>query len=289
MISNAIIIHGPGRSGTTLLSNILSLHPELGWISGYIDYFPQQPFLSILNRIQDIKSIESFSRGRKKYPRPGETYRFWKYYFPDFNIPADYKIVDYIDNKPQQCIQTIESILKYSGKQRFITKITGLPRNRQLEQIFENPYVIYINRDPRAVVMSYYKQRWGYKTEPEAFKTIPFEKHIEVYTERYRASWDGVKELKKFQFLLVKYEDLVKEPDNFFDKILEFTRLEKSEKFVQTISSWKISGGTNDVWRKKLSSEQIEIVEYYLKDILVETGYEKSYQVSTQSSKSVGK
>ncbi|MEP7037411.1 MAG: sulfotransferase, partial [Acidobacteriota bacterium] len=216
------------------MSNILSLHPELGWISGYIDYFPQQPFLSVLNRIQDIKAIESFSRGRKKYPRPGEAYKFWKHYFPDFNSPADYKMnADNTDNKPQQCIQAIESIPKYSGKQRFITKITGLPRNRQLAQVFENPYIIYINRDPRAVVMSYYKQRWGYKTEPEAFKAIPFEKHIEVYTERYRASWDGVKELKKFQFLSVNYEDLVEESDNFFDKILEFTRLEKSSKFVQ--------------------------------------------------------
>ena len=284
MIPNAIIIHGPGRSGTTLLSNILSLHPDLGWISGYIDYFPQQSFLSVFNRIQDIKTIENFSRGRKKYPRPGETYKFWKHYFPDFNSPAAYKTsVDNADNKPQQCIQAIESILKYSGKQRFITKITGLPRNRQLAQVFENPYVIYINRDPRAVVMSYYKQRWGYKTEPETFKGIPFEKHIEVYTERYRASWDGVKELKKFQLLLVNYEDLVKEPDNFFDKILEFTRLEKSPKFVQMINSWKIRGGTNDAWREKLSSEQIEIVEEHLKDLLVETGYEKSYQTSVPS------
>ncbi|MEP7036989.1 MAG: hypothetical protein ABI891_01490, partial [Acidobacteriota bacterium] len=68
-----------------------------------------------------------------------------------------------------------------------------------------------------------------------------------------------------------------------FDKILEFTRLEKSSKFVQTINSWKIRGGTNDAWREKLSSEQIKIVEEHLKDILVETGYEKSYQASVQS------
>lgn len=108
MISNAIIIHGPGRSGTTLLSNILSLHPELGWISGYIGYFPQQPFLSVLNRIQDIKAIESFSRGRKKYPRPGETYKFWKYYFPDFNSPEDYKMsVNNTDTK-QLCTASAE-------------------------------------------------------------------------------------------------------------------------------------------------------------------------------------
>ena len=86
-IKNAIIIHGPGRSGTTLLSNILSLHSGFYWISGYNNKFPSLPSLSIFNNLLKYHSFEKYTRGKQKFPRPAEAYGFWNYYIPNFNDP----------------------------------------------------------------------------------------------------------------------------------------------------------------------------------------------------------
>ena len=53
-ISDAVVLHGPGRSGTTLFSRILSTHSAFAWISGYVNRFPGYPVLSVFNRVMEI-------------------------------------------------------------------------------------------------------------------------------------------------------------------------------------------------------------------------------------------
>jgi len=64
------VIHGPGRSGTTLFNNILSLHPQLSWISGYVDRFPQCPALAFLNRLQSVSVFERTTRESGTFRAP---------------------------------------------------------------------------------------------------------------------------------------------------------------------------------------------------------------------------
>ena len=61
-ISDAVVLHGPGRSGTTLFSTILSTHSALGWISGYVNRFPRHPSLAVFNRVMAIDRVERLSR-----------------------------------------------------------------------------------------------------------------------------------------------------------------------------------------------------------------------------------
>ena len=56
-IKKPIFIIGSGRSGTTILYKLLSIHPEVCWFSNYSDIFPNNPFLPILHRIIDIPLI----------------------------------------------------------------------------------------------------------------------------------------------------------------------------------------------------------------------------------------
>ena len=168
-IKNAVIIHGPGRSGTTLLSNMLSLHREFYWISGYLNKFPHLPILTLANNLQFLKYFEEFSRAKKKFPRPAEAYNFWTYYFPDFNTIDGTPKIDEV----QSALKTLHKMDQFSMGHRFITKLTGYSRFNYLESLFENPTVLWIDRNPESVVMSFYKQKWGYKSKPEQFKTTP--------------------------------------------------------------------------------------------------------------------
>ncbi|TDN89134.1 hypothetical protein DET49_10750 [Salegentibacter sp. 24] len=83
-IKNAIIILGPGKSGSTLLNHIFSLHPDLFWISTYVNKFPEHPELSILNNIHRIPMLEKNSRNKDNFPRPAEAFFFWTYHITTF-------------------------------------------------------------------------------------------------------------------------------------------------------------------------------------------------------------
>ncbi|GGE10539.1 hypothetical protein [Psychroflexus salis] len=44
-----IIINGPGRSGTTLLSQLFSYHQDFTWISGWLNRYPNLTMLAYFN------------------------------------------------------------------------------------------------------------------------------------------------------------------------------------------------------------------------------------------------
>ncbi len=110
-IRDAIVIHGPGRSGTTLLNQILSLHPALAWISGYVNRFPSLPALAILNRVVEVPLIERLTRAHRYWPRPAEAYNFWKYYFANFSATVVRERMEK-DDRYQACIAAIRNIMR---------------------------------------------------------------------------------------------------------------------------------------------------------------------------------
>ena len=214
-IDNAIIIHGPGRSGTTLLSNLLSLYSGFYWISGYNNKFPAFPSLSILNNFLKCHYIEKYTRDKKKFPRPAEAYDFWKYYIPNFNEPN--LIIGNIDcEKVNKCKETITKIGNRMNGKRFITKITGYSRFTILNELFSNPSIIWIERDPRIVVLSYYKQKWFYKKNEEKFNKTSKMELLEIYIEKYLSFYNDKKQLTRFNFTQVLYEDLIQDRKKVF-------------------------------------------------------------------------
>jgi len=54
MIIKPIFIIGSGRSGTTILYNLLSTHPELCWFSNISTKYPKISIVSFMNKIVDI-------------------------------------------------------------------------------------------------------------------------------------------------------------------------------------------------------------------------------------------
>lgn len=262
-IKNAIIIHGPGRSGTTLLSSILSLHEDLGWISGYVNKYPRLTFLSYLNRLQEISWFERWNRGKRRFPRPSEAYNFWTHYIPEFenrNLNA------IRDTSAINCKKAISKILRGAAKKRFITKITGDSRHQSIDALFDNPLIIWIDRDPKSVIMSYYKLKWRYKNDINAFNAKPKKELLEEYTTFYNKFQEDKNQLMKFKMLSVKYEDLVENRQDVFKEICNFTKLPYTKKFGTIVNSWKIRKGNNLAYKDYLNEEE----EAYLNKLIAD-------------------
>ena len=252
-IRNAIIIHGPGRSGTTLLSNILALHPDLGWISSYVNKYPTKTFLTYANRIQAYGALERWNRNKSSFPRPTEAYNFWLHYMPLFNESE-------IDAIPIQqsdaTVQAIGKVMRRSGKKRFMTKITGMSRHQFIAAIFEDPIVIWIDRNPMSVITSYHKKKWGYKNKLELFQSKGRQELLQEYTLKYLAFQKDKKHLEQFRTIYVAYENLVANKQSFFKKLCAEVHLDYSPAFQKIVESWSIAVGTNEEYKKYFSLDE---------------------------------
>lgn len=260
-IKNAIIVHGPGRSGTTLLSNILALHPALGWISSFVNKYPTKLFLTHFNKIQDWGGLERWNRNKSNFPRPTEAYNFWLHYIPQFNN-SDIDIIP--NDQAMHAINAVQKVLSSSGKNRFMTKITGMSRHQFITAVFEDPIIIWIDRNPLSIITSYHKKKWGYKDKVDLFNSIPTLDLLKEYTSKYLDFSRDKKQLERFNMITVSYEDLVADRYAFFKKLCEDTRLDYSPDFQKILKSWDISAGTNEAYKKYFSSEEQEYIHKLL-------------------------
>lgn len=260
-IKDAIIVHGPGRSGTTLLANILSLHKDLTWVSTYVNKFPKHLYLTKLNKILEVPQVEKIGRTRKQLPGPSEAYRFWLHYIPEFNENT----IDTISERSaNNALKAIKSIQSYANKDRFITKITGFSRYQTISALFENPKILWIDRDPKSVIASYYKQKWNYKNKIELFENTPKEELIRFYTNKYKSFIEDRQRFSEFPLLIVTYEDLVADPIVFFEKVCDFMELPYDTKFKNYVLSWNIHDSANLAYKKYLTPSDEALIESML-------------------------
>lgn len=248
-MSKIIILHGSGRSGTTVLNNILVNHPDLGWLSNLQLRALNYPVISFLNRFVNYNvDLNNPKRGRLSIRSCNEPYDMWKKYYPAFQKEPNSPI-----GKPFQLQKLVEKILYYSGKKIFITKITGYARAEYLNHAFKDYKVVWIDRDAHAVICSMMKQRWGFKRKPEIFDAMTSEARISYYFEYYKKIMDSKSEISPDRLINVAYEDLVSNPVLFFDELLAKLDIPPNDKFTEIIKKWKIQPVDSEFYQNQLS------------------------------------
>ena len=161
--------------------------------------------------------------------------------FPDFTF---FKKLN-IDTKNEK-----EVIRNYLNAQSIINvkeQTQFLKTHSYLFNIENNPFtdlqnslgVIYIVRDPRNVVLSasHHNQETHEKTVHHMIKGHIIGKKNDIKPKVYCGTWSGnfnswksFKEVNKY--LLIKFEDLIKDKENCFYKMLEFVYMLKKVDFV---------------------------------------------------------
>ena len=226
-----VFIVGMPRSGTTLLEQILSAHPDV-YAAG------EQPVVPRLGRL-----LKKILKEEQPYPFPLDDFspelrehaaRHYLWSISEFNSEAPY----IVDKMPHNFMNL------------------GL-----IYSIFPEAKVININRDPRDIAISNYQQNFAARNGGMgyAFKLSNIAREINRYYT-IMDHWSEVLPSKPFK---LNYEDLVADQRAEMDKVLDYLGLEwvdemaefyKVERAVRTASVAQVRSGIYDSsahkWRR---------------------------------------
>lgn len=287
-IDRPIFFMGPGRSGTTLVYNIFSFHEDLTYFSNWTARFPHHPWLAVMSR---GRSSLAFLGGKRirGMPAPAEAYAIWRHCFPDFWGQNDKPCTDREGRRRLEHV--IRTHLRYHGKKRFLDKTTGKMILPFVRSIFPEAKVIWIDRDPRAVVHSMYRhksaavplsllRRGGYEPLPSQnsrWLSIPSgllfrREELEYDAERYLCIYSQYREHRN-EILTILYEDFVRDPREQLARILDYCELSPSNSINRALDRWQIQTDTNSRWKDQLNEDEVATIEKILSLPLSEMGY----------------
>ena len=265
-----ILIVGVGRSGTTLVREILNKHPEVNIA----------PETSFYNRFWAARRLLGSIRIKHNIPK-------WIYYLLFHSHDPTMKeynhlfldLVTYFEKKPPRSHeQMFENILKlFAASRRKQIYGEKTPNHifyiDYIKQKLPSARIVITIRDPRAVTASMIKRGDLYK---EVYQPA-----IEWYI--------GMKKVRKLirtwreDIFVIKYEDLVDNGYTVVRDLCEFLGLEFSESMLfpeETNTSFKeikkrkgIYKDSKEKWREVLANEDIKTVERICSDIMLEFGY----------------
>lgn len=286
-IERPIFVVGCGRSGSTLLYNLLCAHSDLAWFSTYTTRFNNYLFLATLSRLYPLRLKFNFPSGLEKtIPKPSEGYELW-----DIARPLPGNLYDPPLSKDDVRVEDINRIraiinkhLLYQHGFRFINKNTRNTRRiGYLDAIFPDALFIHIVRDPRASVASLLKVDWWpemkiwnqHQITPTEWSTQGKDSAVlaaKLWRDETRLIIAYQDYLPK-RFLRVQYEDLISRTNETLQEILDFCDLQWNNKFAKLISKIKIKD-MNNKYRTVLSSEKLDSIKSITMPILREMGYQ---------------
>lgn len=283
-----IFIMGTGRSGTTLLVNLLAGHPDLAWFSNLAVRYPSLPQLAFMNNLRTMP-LARMLPGRL-VPRPSEAYAIWDRCYGGFSEPCrDLTEWDVLPLSRERARKAVLAQARYQRRPRFLAKYTGWPRLGFVNAIFPDALFVHIYRDGRAVAASHLQVRWwrGW-AGPSAWRwgNLPAEWESEWARSGYSfvvlaglqwkllmGCYAGARSILPEQRLLeLSYEQLVADPIATMSRVLEFCELRTDRRYSRYLDSVSIYDG-NRKWRTDLSERQQDALTRCLERTLQEWGY----------------
>lgn len=271
-----IFVFGSGRSGTTLVREILNQHPD-------INILPETGFY---DRLWGARRMLGAVRCRDARIR-WLYYLLYQSYDPAMTVYRQYfaNVTDEFEkNAPRDenefFIRFVKTLGELKGKKIFGEKT---PRHllyweKVLSEIPGSQAIITM-RDPRAVVSSMLKRG---DLASDVWKAAV---EWRLYTDTIRQIIDKYGARVK----LVKYEDLVLDSVKVIGEICEFIGVEFCSTMQQGGESNSSYGQKNvgifsdslERWRKELTTTELELVERIAGDGLVEYGYRPEAAISS--------
>ena len=283
-----VFMFGSARSGTSLLSRIVGSHPNIAVpfeSQLYNTFYPWLKYYGDLNveknrkrLVRDILSTEDLLDWT---PRANETDTLTAIERNDFHGVVDALITEWA---------------KQSGKNRWGEKTPWhIFYWKEILEGFPDMKVIHIVRDGRDSSLSWRSARFG-------------PKHIYFLAKRWRDYLEHVEKMKQQlnpgQFLEIRYEDLLDDPEGVTHKICDFIEEEFStdmlsfyrEKVPYPTDVQNLSNLTQPLirdnknkWKEKMTSDEVRMFEAIAGEMLEKHGYERTLKSPTISSSEVFK
>ncbi len=250
-----VIFIGPGRSGSTIISEFVLAHEDLAWPSNHLEWLPDQGWLNLLRPLFDNRywrllgekgQLNRTRQFNNLLPRPAEAYPFWERITREgLDFSRGFLLGEQATPAERRRIRRrIARLVAWQGKKRFAMKITGPGRIAYLHSLFPDACFVNVVRDPAATVHSMLKvpfwqrqgmnQLWwrgGYseqelarykelRQDPVAGTAFQLAKVME--TIREEAESVGAR------MLTVQYEDFIRAPGSTVREIMDFCSLPES-------------------------------------------------------------
>ncbi len=251
-LRNPIIFIGSGRSGTTIISEIIMRHPDLAYPHNYLDKYYKYPNVNIIRSIFDNNFWQLMGKKRQLnkvslfndyYFRPSEGYKMWNYLVGDrIDFSRDFLLDSYIEEERVKFIRKyFYKMVKYQNRKRLVFKITGPSRISFLIKIFPNAIFINLKRNKIPTISSFlnvefWKTRgmnklwWtgAYSNEEKEWARINSGK-AGLLTAFQLKKLDDITEIElnryKPKYMEVNYEDFVVNPENEINRIINISSL----------------------------------------------------------------
>lgn len=253
LLQKPVIIFGTGRSGTTVISDIIFQHEDLAWHNNWQELFPRSAAVNYLRRafdnklwhIQGMNTQNNKSLVNKILFRPIERYHFWEVLTGSrIDFSRGFLLNEKATEEEKQRIRAhFAKMVKYQKRKRLAFKLTGPARMEYLMSLFPDAQFVQITREPVATIRSWMEIHWSHqmtdqlwwdgaytdaekqratelKNDPPLFIAAQYKKLME--TTAY--------EIKKMQpeIYTLPYEDFIKDPKNAIGNLMRFLQLPAS-------------------------------------------------------------
>lgn len=283
-----IFIVGSGRSGTTILYNLLSLHPNLAWFSNYTDRFPRFPELAIIHKLLDLPWIgEKFKRNIVEQDArgfsiiPTEAGNIYHNYC-GFEHSKKSTEEDLDERQAQKFKTAIKKHLKMTGKERFLNKQTANTQRIELiNSIFPDATYLHLIRDGRAVTRSLLNvnfweemEFWERDGTPSELVNHSESTHLELAALHWKRNVEEIlnhKYLFEGNYVEVKYKNLCSDTHSVIKNLLQFCDLYPRGDFIDLIPT--NLPNMNYKWKEAFSEQQKAQLNRLIGDFLRELGY----------------
>jgi hypothetical protein len=291
-VTKPIFIVGTGRCGSTAFHRLLAKHPQLMWLSGFSDRYPERP--SWNRWAVTVAGTPLFRRLLANRVRPGENYGFWYKHAYGFAEPGrDLLRTDVTPRVKAQVRAVLQSMLT-PARSRMLVKLTGWPRLGFLDEIFEDAKFIHIVRDGRAVASSllhvnawqwrgwYGPYSWRYgplSAEDQAAWEASGRSFVALAGLQWRIHTRAMEAARQTvdpkRFLEVKYETFCEQPLETCRQVMAFAELPDSAAFQDDVKAVPIKN-MSQRWRKDLTPQQQAMLTDLLREDLLRYGYDVS-------------
>lgn len=282
LLKKPIIFFGVGRSGTTVISEVIFQHEDLAWHSNYQELFPKFSGINYLRRLFDNKWWRAIgintqnSRSFKNFMlfRPIERYDFWEAIIGEQrDFARNFLLNEKATPEERENVRThLAKMVKYQKRKRLALKFTGPARLEYLMSIFPDAQFVNIVRDPIAIIRSWLEVHWNLQITEQlwwrgAYTTKELEEAKQLHNDKFLFATFQYKKLKETEqaeikkmhpdIYTVSYEDFTQHPKDVANNLLQFLHLTPSKLIDEFLNKVII---TNRNSRESVS-EKTEVTE----------------------------
>jgi Sulfotransferase family len=288
-----VFVVSNGRSGSTLVHELLARHRDVGFVSNLEDRIPGLPASAgrYNNELYRRVPVWLTRKGRLRYA-PSEAWgALSREVSPMFASPVrDLVAADAMPWLAERLRRFFVERARAQRKPVFLHKFTGWPRTGILSAVFPDARFIHVVRDGRAVAASDVRTPWwrgyegpkglgcgplppAYQAEWEASgRSFPLLAGLswKVAMDAFAAAREKV---AADRWLDMRFEDLVADPASRFQELLGFMGLAPDTSFRAALARTTFRTDRPAAFRRQLSPGDIALLEASLADHLRAWGY----------------